>query len=73
VIDARTGIIDPMRTAAETEVRRPSVRLLTALLATTAAATVVVELLNYWYAPEQAWGWRYAPAGRCCAHSASWC
>ncbi|RKN43439.1 hypothetical protein [Micromonospora endolithica] len=43
-----------MRTAAETEVRRPSaVRALTALLATTAAATVVVELLNWVYAPEQ--------------------
>ncbi|MEV1145984.1 hypothetical protein [Micromonospora sp. NPDC049799] len=43
-----------MRTAAETEVRRPSaVRALTTLLATTAAATVVVELLNWVYAPEQ--------------------
>ncbi|WP_328423505.1 hypothetical protein OG470_11530 [Micromonospora sp. NBC_00389] len=46
-----------MRTAAETEVRRPSaVRVLTILLATTAAATVVVELLNWWYAPEQGFG-----------------
>ncbi|RLP87324.1 hypothetical protein EAD89_19505 [Micromonospora sp. BL4] len=46
-----------MRTAAETEVRRPSaVRVLTVLLATTAAATVVVELLNWWYAPEQGFG-----------------
>ncbi|CCH16035.1 hypothetical protein [Micromonospora lupini] len=46
-----------MRTAAETEVRRPSaVRVLTFLLATTAAATVVVELLNWWYAPEQGFG-----------------
>ncbi|MET8280110.1 hypothetical protein [Micromonospora sp. NPDC005174] len=46
-----------MRTAAETEVRRPSaVRALTFLLATTAAATVVVELLNWWYAPEQGFG-----------------
>ncbi|MDG4807889.1 hypothetical protein O7634_14125 [Micromonospora sp. WMMD1120] len=46
-----------MRTAAETEVRRPSaVRALTILLATTAAATVVVELLNWWYAPEQGFG-----------------
>ena len=46
-----------MRTAAETQVRRPSaVRVLTILLATTAAATVVVELLNWWYAPEQAFG-----------------
>ncbi|MFY1619344.1 hypothetical protein [Micromonospora sp. WMMD736] len=46
-----------MRTAAETEVRRPSaVRALTLLLATTAAATVVVELLNWWYAPEQGFG-----------------
>lgn len=40
-----------------TEVRRPSaVRALTTLLAVTAAATVVVELLNYWYAPEQEFG-----------------
>ncbi|MET7877876.1 hypothetical protein [Micromonospora profundi] len=46
-----------MRTAAETEVRRPSaVRALTILLATTAAATVVVELINWWYAPEQGFG-----------------
>ncbi|MGI5525484.1 hypothetical protein ACQEUX_31710 [Micromonospora sp. CA-259024] len=46
-----------MRTAAETQVRRPSaVRVLTVLLATTAAATVVVELLNWWYAPEQGFG-----------------
>ncbi|WBB64994.1 hypothetical protein [Micromonospora sp. WMMD812] len=46
-----------MRTAAETEVRRPSaVRALTSLLAVTAAATVVVELLNWWYAPEQGFG-----------------
>ncbi|MEH0935268.1 hypothetical protein [Micromonospora psammae] len=47
-----------MRTAAETtQVRRPSaVRALTVLLATTAAATVVVELLNWWYAPEQEFG-----------------
>ncbi|MFG3699661.1 hypothetical protein ACGF5C_17320 [Micromonospora sp. NPDC047620] len=46
-----------MRTAAETEVRRPSaVRALTTLLALTAAATVVVELLNWWYAPEQGFG-----------------
>ncbi|MGW5669707.1 hypothetical protein [Micromonospora sp. NPDC003776] len=47
-----------MRTAAEpVEVRRPSaVRALTTLLAGTAAATVVVELLNYWYAPEQEFG-----------------
>ncbi|RIV39466.1 hypothetical protein [Micromonospora radicis] len=46
-----------MRTAAETEVRRPSaVRALTALLALTAAATVVVEVLNWWYAPEQGFG-----------------
>ncbi|MFI2709506.1 hypothetical protein ACH495_05165 [Micromonospora sp. NPDC018662] len=47
-----------MRTAAEpVEVRRPSaVRALTTLLAVTAAATVVVELLNYWYAPEQEFG-----------------
>ncbi|MFE9688841.1 hypothetical protein [Micromonospora sp. NPDC005806] len=47
-----------MRTAAEpVEVRRPSaVRALTTLLAVTAAATVVVDLLNYWYAPEQEFG-----------------
>ncbi|SCG66092.1 hypothetical protein [Micromonospora coxensis] len=47
-----------MRTAAATtEVRRPSaVRALTALLAVTAAATVVVDLLNWWYAPEQEFG-----------------
>lgn len=47
-----------MRTAAEpVEVRRPSaVRALTTLLAVTAGATVVVELLNYWYAPEQEFG-----------------
>ncbi|WP_405103436.1 hypothetical protein [Micromonospora sp. NBC_01412] len=46
-----------MRTAAETQVRRPSaVRALTTLLAVTAAATVVVELLNWWYAPEQEFG-----------------
>ncbi|MGC1214522.1 MAG: hypothetical protein WA890_25080 [Micromonospora sp.] len=47
-----------MRTAAETtEVRRPSaVRALTTLLALTAAATVVVELLSWWYAPEQEFG-----------------
>ncbi|TDC67326.1 hypothetical protein E1258_00060 [Micromonospora sp. KC207] len=43
--------------AATTEVRRPSaVRALTTLLAVTAAATVVVELLNWWYAPEQGFG-----------------
>ncbi|MCM0678035.1 hypothetical protein NCC78_25650 [Micromonospora phytophila] len=46
-----------MRTAAATQVRRPSaVRALTTLLALTAAATVVVELLNWWYAPEQGFG-----------------
>ncbi|MER5700763.1 hypothetical protein ABT023_02210 [Micromonospora sp. NPDC002296] len=46
-----------MRTAVETQVRRPSaVRALTILLAVTAAATVVVELLNWWYAPEQEFG-----------------
>ncbi|TDC82999.1 hypothetical protein E1193_10060 [Micromonospora sp. KC606] len=47
-----------MRTAAATpQVRRPSaVRALTTLLAATAAATVVVELLNWWYAPEQEFG-----------------
>ncbi|MEU7980398.1 hypothetical protein AB0B63_17935 [Micromonospora sp. NPDC049081] len=47
-----------MRTAAVTpQVRRPSaVRVLTVLLASTAAATVAVELLNWWYAPEQEFG-----------------
>ncbi|MFJ6195187.1 hypothetical protein [Micromonospora sp. NPDC092111] len=47
-----------MRPAAVTpEVRRPSaVRALTTLLALTAAATVAVELLNWWYAPEQEFG-----------------
>ncbi len=46
-----------MRTAAETEVRRPSaVRAMTLLLAVPAAATVVVEVLNWWYAPEQGFG-----------------
>ncbi|WFE96343.1 hypothetical protein [Micromonospora sp. WMMD987] len=47
-----------MRTAAATPpVRRPSaVRALTVLLASTAAATVAVELLNWWYAPEQEFG-----------------
>ncbi|OKI58198.1 hypothetical protein [Micromonospora sp. CB01531] len=47
-----------MRTAAATiEVRRPSaVRALTLLLGVTAAATVVVELLNWWYAPGQEFG-----------------
>jgi hypothetical protein len=47
-----------MRTAAVTPpVRRPSaVRVLTTLLASTAAATVAVELLNWWYAPEQEFG-----------------
>src|SRR3954447_15534270 len=32
------------------------VRLLTGLLVATAVATAGVELLNYWYAPEQGWG-----------------
>ncbi|MEV0397709.1 hypothetical protein [Polymorphospora rubra] len=48
-----------MTTAAATPqgVRRPpAVRGLTALLATTAAATVVVEVLNWSYAPEQGFG-----------------
>jgi hypothetical protein len=39
-----------------TEVRPAAVRGLTVLLAATAAATVVVELLNYWYAPEHGYG-----------------
>ncbi|MFC7548244.1 hypothetical protein [Plantactinospora sp. GCM10030261] len=42
-----------MTTAAGTQLRRPSaVRVLTPLLATTAVAGVVVELLNFRYAPE---------------------
>lgn len=46
-----------MTTAAVTEVRRPfAVRTLTVLLVATAAATVAVELLNFWYAPEQGFG-----------------
>ncbi|MEU4569702.1 hypothetical protein [Micromonospora sp. NPDC023956] len=46
-----------MRTAATTEVRRPSaVRALIVLLAVTAAATVLVDLLNWWYAPERGFG-----------------
>ncbi|MFI6821824.1 hypothetical protein ACIBJE_12855 [Micromonospora sp. NPDC050187] len=46
-----------MRTAAATEIRRPSaVRALTALLVVTAAATVAVDLLNWWYAPERGFG-----------------
>lgn len=40
-----------------TEVRRPSaVRALTVLLYATAVATVAVDLLNWWYAPEQGFG-----------------
>jgi hypothetical protein len=43
-----------MTTAAATQVRRPSVvRALVWLLAATAVAGVGVELLNWWYAPEQ--------------------
>jgi hypothetical protein len=43
-----------MTTAAATEVRRPSaVRALVGLLGVTAAATVVIELVNWSYAPEQ--------------------
>ncbi|MFC6014928.1 hypothetical protein ACFP2T_01790 [Plantactinospora solaniradicis] len=46
-----------MTTAAETTVRRPSaVRVLTWLLAATAAATVVVDLINWWYAPDRGFG-----------------
>ncbi|WBB77474.1 hypothetical protein O7606_14380 [Micromonospora sp. WMMD882] len=45
------------RTAAATEVRRPSsVRALTTLLYVTAVATVAVDVLNWWYAPEQGFG-----------------
>nr|MDT0661604.1 hypothetical protein [Micromonospora sp. DSM 115978] len=46
-----------MTTAAATPVRRPSaVRVLTWLLAATAAVTVAVDLLNWWYAPERGFG-----------------
>lgn len=46
-----------MTTAAATQVRRPSaVRTLVGLLGVTAAATVVVELVNWSYAPEQGFG-----------------
>ncbi|WP_203859212.1 hypothetical protein [Plantactinospora mayteni] len=46
-----------MTTAAATGVRRPSVvRALTWLLAATAAATVAVDALNWWYAPERGFG-----------------
>ncbi|MDG4833302.1 hypothetical protein O7627_28935 [Solwaraspora sp. WMMD1047] len=46
-----------MTTAAATPVRRPpAVRALTGLLAVTAATTVAVDLLNWWYAPEQGFG-----------------
>ena len=38
------------------DLRPPAVRALTWLLVATAAATVGVELLNYWYAPEQGFG-----------------
>lgn len=37
-------------------VRPRALRALTALLVATAAATVVVEVLNYWYAPEHGFG-----------------
>ncbi|MEV6629588.1 hypothetical protein AB0M54_02405 [Actinoplanes sp. NPDC051470] len=40
----------------ESSVRPVAVRALTWLLAATAAATVVVELLNFWYAPEPGLG-----------------
>ncbi|GAB3143609.1 hypothetical protein GCM10027290_20220 [Micromonospora sonneratiae] len=54
----RSGIIIGMPTAAAThQVRRPSaVSALTGLLVVTAVATVAVELLNWWYAPEQGFG-----------------
>ena len=46
-----------MTTAAVTRVRRPSaVRVLAWLLAATALATVVVDLLNWWYATERGFG-----------------
>jgi hypothetical protein len=38
------------------DIRPPAVRALTWLLVATAAATVGVELLNLWYAPEQGFG-----------------
>jgi len=39
------------------DVERPAaVRVLKVLLVLTAAATVVVEVLNYWYAPEHGFG-----------------
>lgn len=46
-----------MTTAATADAaRRPSaVRTLIVLLQVTAAATVAVEILNFWYAPEQGW------------------
>ncbi|HEY0698919.1 MAG TPA: hypothetical protein VGD43_14050, partial [Micromonospora sp.] len=46
-----------MTTAAVTQVRRPpAVRVLTGLLVVTAVACVVVEVLIWWYAPEQGFG-----------------
>jgi hypothetical protein len=52
-----TGIISGMTTAAATPVRRPSaVRVLTVLLVATAVTTVVVDLLNWWYAPDRGFG-----------------
>jgi hypothetical protein len=38
------------------QARPGPVRVLTWLLVATAAATVVVEVLNFWYAPEHGWG-----------------
>ncbi|WP_250027735.1 hypothetical protein [Paractinoplanes maris] len=42
--------------ATDETVRPRALRALTALLVATAAATVVVEVLNYWYAPEHGFG-----------------
>jgi hypothetical protein len=50
---ARAGYSPAVATDA---VRPRAVRTLTWLLVATAAATVVVELLNYWYAPEHGFG-----------------
>jgi len=41
---------------ASLELRPPAIRALTWLLVATAAATAGVELLNFWYAPEQGFG-----------------
>ncbi|MFI9527900.1 hypothetical protein [Micromonospora rosaria] len=54
---ARVPTGAPQTAAGTAQVRRPSaVRALVVLLGVTAAATVAVELLNFWYAPEQGYG-----------------